>query len=50
MRVSAEELRSLEGWYRWRSERYFGPVPVIKLKQSEAKFSVLVQCVDGLTS
>ena len=35
MRVSAEERRSLEGVYRWRSsERYCGPVPVITLKQS----------------
>ena len=35
MHVSAEEQRSLEGVYRWRSsERYCGPVPVIILKHS----------------
>ena len=35
MRVSAEERRSREGLYRWRSsEGYCGPVPVITLKQS----------------
>ena len=35
MRVSAEERRSPEGVYRWRStERRCGPVPVIALKQS----------------
>ena len=35
MRVSAEERRSLEGVYRWRSsESYCGPVPVITMKQS----------------
>ena len=35
MPVSAEERRSLERVYRWRSsERYCGPVPVITLKQS----------------
>ena len=35
MCVSAEERRSLEGVYKWRSsERYCGPVPVNTLKQS----------------
>ena len=35
MCMSAEERRSLDGVYRWRSsERYCGAVPVVTLKQS----------------
>ena len=45
MRVSAEERRSLEGVYRWRSsERYCGPVPVTTLKQSVE----ILYCIHGL--
>ena len=46
MRVSAEELRSLEGVYKWRSsERYCGPVPVITLKQTVE----ILYCIHALT-